>query len=118
MPKITTKPKTKDRPPAYAELYQVVPYTAEMDERQREVELLLNLQHCACGHDRTVHGDFLGRGPAQVMVVDCPHAGRCMVRGCDCSGFVFSEESSWEGKKKREKEMKVSDVYPPSENDL
>lgn len=124
MPRIVEKKPAKpkkapsDRPPEWADIYSTVGYPDALDKVQEEVETLLNGQACTCGHDRTCHSDLLGRGNRQVMVVDCPKVGRCYVKGCECEGFVFSDVSSWEGKKKREKEQKVASVVPPSEGEV
>lgn len=103
-----------DAPPkGLMELYATVPYPESYEAKEQEAMDLHNLQLCQCGHDRCVHGDLLGSGERQVMVVDCPRAGRCLVRGCGCGGFRFSPTSSEEGRKRRRVEGELLDVVPP-----
>ncbi len=123
MPKIIEDaPKVKkplaDQPPPSDLLKRYVthPYTAEMQLAYYEVSQIRNLQNCSCGHDRCCHSNHLGTGRRQVLVTDCPSAGRCGVKGCDCGSFTFSKSgSSPEGRKNREREKKLTKVFPPEE---
>jgi len=113
MPKIEEDDRSPD--PALLRRYRTVPSPAVEGTLSYAVRQLRNLQSCACGHDRCCHCDFAGEGDERVMILDCPSAGKCLVRDCDCGGFVFSRQSCPEGKKRRKEEKRIAKVFPPEE---
>lgn len=83
MPKISNGPPKPKLPPSELKRrYLTNPYSQKDQLAYYEVGLIRNLQICTCGHDRCCHSNYLGTGEEQVIIVDCPSAGRCGVRGC------------------------------------
>lgn len=106
--------KTGSMPPPVELPYKTAPspyMTRESDKVRAEI---LNQQPCGCGHDRLSHGHHVGKGKERHTILDCPHAGRCLVRGCECSHFRFdSYQAGPIGKTKRARELKEFKIVPP-----
>lgn len=86
-------------------------------ESGKSLAEILNQQTCNCGHDRLVHGQHLGKGKERVVILNSPHSGRCMVRGCNCSHFRYdATQNSKLGKQRREIEKKQFAPLPPQED--
>ncbi len=112
MPKVgQTKPKGELVNATPLPKYATAPWPESV--RGDERYALLNLQTCTCDHDRCVHSDTVGEGEARRVILDAPHVGTCRVKGCKCVGFIFSQRSSVEGKKRRSVEKAKYKVIPP-----
>ena len=92
--------------------YRTIPSPVMALDEDREA--LLNLQTCTCDHDRCVHSRFVGEGEQRRLIVDVPCVGHCLVEGCRCVGFVFSNHTSVDGKKRRTQEVKQYKIVPPA----
>lgn len=115
MPKISkSQPKPKSLSPK--ELgYAVVPYPESKRQLEQESGLFLNLQICACGHDRCCHSYFYGEGEKQVRIQEPLSAGKCLNKKCGCTMFRYDPaNTSAEGKKRRAEEEQLFAVVPPT----
>lgn len=117
MPKIMTNVKVKPKTVVTGR-YTTVPYPESITTLEQEVAQVLNLQVCTCDHDRCCHSRYVGRGEEQRLVVGAFSVGRCLAKDCKCGAFVFSfDNSSAEGKKRRQREKGLTKDYPPAEGE-
>ncbi len=118
MPPVTGKGKSSVAKAGKPVKVDYVPYESARypaDERYTREggAQILNMQHCECGHDRLSHFHTTGEGLDRVIILNCPNAGQCGVKGCKCCGFRFSNASPVEGQKRRQREVAEFACVPP-----